>query len=102
MLELFGNRSFRATSAKNIAIPPHGNPGWISGGSPTKNRPLGLFQNFSFWNKLPSLQYEKLRSISQSPVGLEKRFRKSGPRPAFSYKSRVAFPKTGVLEKPLG
>jgi transcriptional regulator with XRE-family HTH domain len=38
--------------------------------------------------------------VSQNSVSFGKRFRKSGLRPAFSLKLKVAFPKTGVLGKP--
>ncbi|MDR2068688.1 MAG: hypothetical protein LBP71_02335, partial [Spirochaetaceae bacterium] len=38
--------------------------------------------------------------LSQNPVGFGKGFRKSGLKPAFSNKSKVAFPKTEVLGKP--
>jgi hypothetical protein len=38
-------------------------------------------------------------SLSQKSVGFGKGFRKSGLKPAFSYKSKRAFPKTEVLGK---
>nr|AGS54158.1 hypothetical protein [uncultured bacterium contig00051] len=39
-------------------------------------------------------------SFFQNSVSFGKSFLKSGLKPAFSYKSKVAFPKTEVLEKP--
>jgi hypothetical protein len=38
--------------------------------------------------------------LFQNSVGFETGFRKSGPRPVFSLKSKVAVPKTEVLEQP--
>jgi AbrB family looped-hinge helix DNA binding protein len=43
---------------------------------------------------------DRIWSFSQNSVGFGKSFRKSGLKPAFSYKFRVAFPKTEVLGKP--
>jgi tetratricopeptide (TPR) repeat protein len=40
-------------------------------------------------------------SVSQNSVSFGKRFRKSGLKPAFSYKFQGSFPKTEVLGKPL-
>jgi hypothetical protein len=40
-------------------------------------------------------------SLSQNSAGLGKGYEEGGPRPAFSAKSRVAFPKTKVLGKTL-
>jgi hypothetical protein len=39
-------------------------------------------------------------SLSQNPVGFGKGFGKSGQRPVFSVKSKVAFPKAEILGKP--
>jgi hypothetical protein len=40
-------------------------------------------------------------SFAQNSVSFGKSFEKSGQKPAFSIKSKVAFPKTEVLGKPL-
>jgi len=42
----------------------------------------------------------KIWSLSQNSVSFGKGFRKSSLKPAFSIKSKVAFPKTEVLGKP--
>jgi len=36
----------------------------------------------------------------QNSVSFENGFRKTGQKPSFSFKSKVVFPKTEVLEKP--
>jgi hypothetical protein len=41
-----------------------------------------------------------LNSHSQNPVGFENGIGKSGQKPSFSPKSKVAFPKNEVLGKP--
>jgi hypothetical protein len=40
-------------------------------------------------------------SLSQNPVAFGKGFGKNGPKPVFSSKSKVAFPKLQFLGKPL-
>ena len=39
-------------------------------------------------------------SLFQNSVSFEKGFRRTGFKAGFSAKTKVAFPKTGVLEKP--
>jgi hypothetical protein len=47
------------------------------------------------------LAHVSLLILSQNPVSLGKGYGESGPKPAFSAKFKVAFPKTEVLGKPL-
>jgi FMN phosphatase YigB (HAD superfamily) len=44
--------------------------------------------------------FDRPEGFSQNPVGFGKIFRKSGLTSAFSYKSKIPFPKAEVLGKP--
>jgi hypothetical protein len=52
-------------------------------------------------NLLFSPGFYKMQSLSQNPVGFGKGCGESGLKPAFSAKSKVTFPKTEFLGKPL-